>query len=120
MRQFRGIILCISACVLLLASCKQDPVKDAVRILDEATVKVEKCNNEKDAIKITEETGEKLKKLDLKNDDLTQEQQKELTDALVKYMQACMKQKMSTEGASNPKPILEVTPEDNLTGMKRN
>lgn len=107
----------IAACILLLsAGCKGDPVKEAIGILDDATVKVEQCQSEEDAVKITEETGEKLKELGLKNDELTPEQQRHLTDALVKYMQACMKQRLKSDGSTNAQPVIEMNPDTAVSG----
>lgn len=90
MKTLKYIVSIIIVC-FFIAACKNNPVDKALVIINNATERVEKCKSYDEVLKVSEETGDELKKLNLTEEKLSPEEQKELSDALVKYMQACMK-----------------------------
>lgn len=89
------IITLIAALVLALTGCaKSDPVDKAVDILEKASAKVEKASTEDEAMEITRTTAEELKELKLDDRQLTPSEQGRLSNAIMGFMQACMKSKI--------------------------
>lgn len=105
-------IIIVSLLSIVLVACSQkDPVDQAVSILDEATTQIKNAKTEAEAMSITTETSKKLQKLEINKIQLTPEQQKKVTDALIKYMQAAMSSKIDFTGKSGSNVLDMTTPE---------
>ncbi|MEE1021924.1 MAG: hypothetical protein U0L83_02125 [Muribaculaceae bacterium] len=106
----RLIYVFVALLAMVFASCSQsDPVDKAVKILEKASSRVEKASTEDEAMEITRETAEELKTLRLDEQKLTPAEQGRLTNAIMGFMQACMKSKIDfTKGTE----VLDLTESD--------
>ncbi len=106
------LLFLIGSILLLSAACSsKDPVDQAVDILKESSENVAKATTEEEAIRITKETGEQLDALGIKNLKLSPEEQGKLTEAIVGYMQACMKSKIGLSGKESA-PVLDLSSDE--------